>query len=171
MAKKKKNRKKKTQNYEVGYCKPPEEYKWKKGCPSPNPKGRPKKIRTLKEALQVSLSKEVNGRDENGEIKKITCLEALATKTIADAIAKDGPTRRLLFREDLFNLTSKEPEYEFTEDEQRLQEIEKDYGELLHQWAEMTPKTREILCKVIEEELRNILHERFRKEHKNEQYN
>ena len=68
MAKNKKKGKKSPQNYEVGYCKPPEQYKWKKGCPSPNPKGRPKKIRTLKEALQVSFNKEVNGRDENGEV-------------------------------------------------------------------------------------------------------
>ena len=50
--KKKKNKKKKN-TYEVGYGKPPKEYQWKKGCRSPNPKGRPKKIRTLKEALQV----------------------------------------------------------------------------------------------------------------------
>lgn len=33
----------KKQNYEVGYGKPPEQFKWQKGCPSPNPKGRPKK--------------------------------------------------------------------------------------------------------------------------------
>ena len=163
MAKNKKKGKKSPQNYEVGYCKPPEQYKWKKGCPSPNPKGRPKKIRTLKEALQVSFNKEVNGRDENGEVKKITCLEALATKTIADAIAKDGPTRRMLYRQDLLNLTSKEPELEFTEDEHRLVEIEKDYGELLRKWAETPEKVREAMTNLMREQLQEITNENLRK--------
>jgi hypothetical protein len=167
MAKKKKNRKKKTQNYEVGYCKPPEEYKWKKGCPSPNPKGRPKKIRTLKEALQISFNKEVNGRDENGEVKKITCLEALATKTIADAIAKDGPTRRMLYRQDLFNLMSKDQDLEFDEDEQRLVEIEKDYGELLRKWAETPVKIRDAMTNLMREQLRDYSTEKVRKENEN----
>ena len=167
MAKNKKKGKKKSQNYEVGYGKPPKEYKWKKGCPSPNPKGRPKKIRTLKEALQVSFNKEVNGKDENGEIKKITCLEALATKTIADAIAKDGPTRRMLYRQDLFNLMSKEPELEFSEEEQRLIEIEKDYGELLRKWAEVPIKIREAMTNLMREQLQDITNERLRKENEN----
>ena len=73
MAKNKKKKSKKVNaDYEVGYCKPPEEYKWKKGCPSPNPKGRPKKVRTLKEALQISFDKEITIKNEYGEIKKIS---------------------------------------------------------------------------------------------------
>ena len=167
MAKNKKKGKKKQQNYEVGYCKPPEEYKWKKGCPSPNPKGRPKKIRTLKEALQISFNKEVNGRDENGEVKKITCLEALATKTIADAIAKDGPTRRMLYRQDLFNLMSKDQDLEFDEDEQRLVEIEKDYGELLRKWVETPVKIRDAMTNLMREQLRDYSTEKVRKENEN----
>ena len=167
MAKNKKKGKKSPQNYEVGYCKPPEQYKWKKGCPSPNPKGRPKKIRTLKEALQISFNKEVNGRDENGEVKKITCLEALATKTIADAIAKDGPTRRMLYRQDLFNLMSKDQDLEFDEDEQRLVEIEKDYGELLRKWAETPVKIRDAMTNLMREQLRDYSTEKVRKENEN----
>ena len=167
MAKNKKKGKKSPQNYEVGYCKPPEQYKWKKGCPSPNPKGRPKKIRTLKEALQISFNKEVNGRDENGEVKKITCLEALATKTIADAIAKDGPTRRMLYRQDLFNLMSKDQDLEFDEDEQRLVEIEKDYGELLRKWAETPVKIRDAMTNLMREQLRDYSTEKIRKENEN----
>jgi hypothetical protein len=167
MAKNKKKGKKSPQNYEVGYCKPPEQYKWKKGCPSPNPKGRPKKIRTLKEALQISFNKEVNGRDENGEVKKITCLEALATKTIADAIAKDGPTRRMLYRQDLFNLMSKDQDLEFDEDEQRLVEIEKDYGELLRKWAETPVKIRDAMTNLMREQLRDYSSEKVRKENEN----
>jgi hypothetical protein len=167
MAKNRKKGKKKPQSYEIGYCKPPEEYKWKKGCPSPNPKGRPKKIRTLKEALQISFNKEVNGRDENGEVKKITCLEALATKTIADAIAKDGPTRRMLYRQDLFNLMSKDQDLEFDEDEQRLVEIEKDYGELLRKWAETPVKIRDTMTNLMREQLRDYSSEKVRKDNEN----
>ena len=153
MAKNKKKGKKKQQNYEVGYCKPPEEYKWKKGCPSPNPKGRPKKVRTLKEALQISFDKEITIKNEYGEIKKISCLEALASKTVADAISKDGPTRRLLFRLDLLNLVSKEQEVEYTEEEQRLIDVENEYGKLLLQWAEVEPDKREKMARIISEAL------------------
>lgn len=154
MAKNKKKKSKKVNaDYEVGYCKPPEKYKWKKGCPSPNPKGRPKKVRTLKEALQVSFNKEITIKNEYGEIKKISCLEALASKTVADAISKDGPTRRLLFRLDLLNLVSKEQEVEYTEEEQRLIDVENEYGKLLQQWAEVEPDKREKMSRIISDAL------------------
>ena len=154
MAKNKKKKSKKVNaDYEVGYCKPPEEYKWKKGCPSPNPKGRPKKVRTLKEALQISFDKEITIKNEYGEIKKISCLEALASKTVADAISKDGPTRRLLFRLDLLNLVSKEQELEYTEEEQRLIDVENEYGKLLQQWADVEPDKREKMSRIISEAL------------------
>jgi hypothetical protein len=150
--KKKKNKKKKN-TYEVGYGKPPKEYQWKKGCRSPNPKGRPKKIRTLKEALQVSFNKEITTKNENGDVKKISCLEALASKTIADAISKDGPTRRLLYRQDLMNLVSKEQEIEYTPDEQKIVDVQNEYGKLLLQWAETEPKLREIMSRIISDSL------------------
>lgn len=159
-----KNHKKKTKkrDYEVGYGKPPAEYKWKKGCPSPNPQGRPKKIRTLKEALQVSFNKEVNTKTETGEIRKITCLEALATKTVADAISKDGPTRRLLYRQDLLNLNSKEPEMEYTEDEQKIIDVEQEYGRLLRQWAETDKDTRELMAKLLRTQLVELSNKRYK---------
>ena len=149
---KKKNQKKKN-TYEVGYGTPPKEYQWKKGCRSPNPKGRPKKIRTLKEALQVSFNKEITTKNENGDVKKISCLEALASKTIADAISKDGPTRRLLYRQDLMNLVSKEQEIEYTPDEQKIVDVQNEYGKLLLQWAETEPKLREIMSRIISDSL------------------
>ena len=70
MAKKKKQQQKKDSkksNYEVGYKKPPKEHQWEKGCKSPNPKGRPKKITSLKEALQVNLAREIMTQNEKGE--------------------------------------------------------------------------------------------------------
>ncbi len=78
---KRKNKKEKNE-YEVGYCKPPEEYKWKKGCKSPNPSGRPKKIKNLQEALQLSLNKEVNTKDANGVVKKSAASKLLQQKPL-----------------------------------------------------------------------------------------
>lgn len=154
----------KKQNYEVGYGKPPEQFKWQKGCPSPNPKGRPKKIRTLKEALQVSLNTEINTKTETGEIKKISCVEALARRTLADAISNDGPTRRMLYRYDIFNLVSKEPEIEYDKNETELLQVQEEYGKLLKQWAEMPVTVRETLRKILTEALRDILNNKFQKE-------
>lgn len=78
---KRKNKKQKKE-YDVGYCKPPEEYKWKKGCKSPNPSGRPKKIKNLQEALQLSLNKEVNTKDANGVVKKSAASKLLQQKPL-----------------------------------------------------------------------------------------
>lgn len=158
---KKKKSKKERSDYEVGYGKPPKQFQWEKGCKSPNPKGRPKKIRTLKEALQVSFNKEISTKNENGDIKKITCLEALASKTIADAISKDGPTRRLLYRQDLMNLVSKEPEMEYSPDQQKMIDIENEYGKLLLQWAETDPDIREKMSRIISEVLINLSNEQY----------
>lgn len=161
MAKNKKKSKKQKANYEVGYGKPPKEFRWEKGCKSPNPNGRPKKIRTLKEALQVSFNKEITTKNENGDIKKITCLEALASKTIADAISKDGPTRRLLYRQDLMNLVSKEQELEYSPDQQKIIDVENEYGKLLLQWAETDPDIREKMARIISEALIEMSNEKF----------
>ena len=89
---KRKNKKfpKQPKEYKVGYCKPPEAYKWQKGCKSPNPSGRPKKVKNLQEALQLSLNKEVNTKDANGLVKKVTCFEALATKPLLTQFQKTG---------------------------------------------------------------------------------
>ena len=169
MAKSKKKQTKKAKaDYKVGYGKPPKQYQWEKGCKSPNPKGRPKKIRTLKEALQVSFNKEITTKNENGDIKKITCLEALASKTIADAISKDGPTRRLLYRQDLMNLTSKEPEIEYSPDEQTIIDVNNEYGKLLLQWAETDPKVREVLSRIISETLTDLYSEQTNEGENNE---
>ena len=169
MAKNKRKRSKKKKDYEVGYKKPPKDCRWEKGCPSPNPKGRPKKPRSLKEAMQITLNKEINIKNEKGELKKITGAEALVNRTLADAIAKDGATRRMFFKDDLLNLPMKEQEYEYPPDEQKLLEIEKEYGELLHEFAEMGPKFREIHRQRITEELRDksneICREQYRKKY------
>ena len=146
MAKNPKKKSKKS-DYETGYKKPPKEHQFKPGQ-SGNPKGRPKKITSLKEALQISLNAEISTKTETGEIKKITCAEALAKRSIVDAISKDGPTRRMFFRNDIFNLISKEPELEYDEDETELLRVEKEYGKLLKQWAKLSPKLQKCMRKI-----------------------
>lgn len=172
---KRKNKKfpKQPKEYKVGYCKPPEAYKWQKGCKSPNPSGRPKKVKNLQEALQLSLNKEVNTKDANGLVKKVTCFEALATKTVIDAISKDGPTRRMLYRTDLLQMPGKEQEYEQeqiqekehiqeqTENNTQIQAVEKEYGELLKQWAEMDPKIREVFAEQMTQFIQKEFHRRY----------
>lgn len=51
----------------VGYCSPPKETQWKKGGPSPNPKGRPKKkepsshLDDIRKELERPVTVAVNG--------------------------------------------------------------------------------------------------------------
>ena len=120
------------------------------------------KTKELIEAIQSAV------KNENGDIKKITCLEALASKTIADAISKDGPTRRLLYRQDLMNLVSKEPEMEYSPDQQKMIDVENKYGKLLLQWAETDPDIREKMSRIISEALINLCNEKSIREEDNE---
>ena len=161
MAKKKKNnnRNNSKRNYEVGYKKPPEEYKWKKGCKSPNPKGRPKKITSIKEALQINLGKEISSKNENGETCKISCADALVKKTLADAIQKDGPTRRMLYRLDLMNLQTKDQEFEYDENQEKLNKFEKKYHEYVQRWANAPDHITDKALKIFNEILRDLLNQ------------
>src|SRR5258708_6273248 len=46
--------------YKVGPGFPPNEYKWKKGCPSPYPKGRPKKVPSLEPEIKKIFEDALN---------------------------------------------------------------------------------------------------------------
>jgi hypothetical protein len=46
--------------YKVGPGFPPNEHKWKKGCPSPYPKGRPKKVPSLKPEIKKIFEDALN---------------------------------------------------------------------------------------------------------------
>jgi len=48
--------------YKVGPGKPPKEHQWKKGGPSPYPKGRPRKDATLTPDLKKALADALNTR-------------------------------------------------------------------------------------------------------------
>lgn len=163
MAKNRNKRSKKNKEYEVGYKKPPKNTRWQKGCPSPNPKGRPKKPKTLKEAMQLTLNKEINVKNEKGELKKITGAEALANRALADAIAKDGATITMFFKDELLNLPVKEQEFEESPEQGNLAHMEDD--EFMKNYRTMDPKTRESFLKHYTEYLRDKINEISRKKY------
>lgn len=149
-----KQSKKKSSN--VGYCNPPKEYQFKSGQ-SGNPKGRPKKIKSVKEGIEVGLGKNIRIRTENGAIKFITCAEALANKCIADALENDGPTRRMFLQKGLFELNSKEPEMEYDPEEEEIIRVEKTYGSILREWARIPEHLRNSFSKLLTEVLQERL--------------
>lgn len=84
-------------DYEVGYKKPPKHTRWKKGQ-SGNKRGRPKKKlgssdieRAFDEALADSLA--VN---DNGTVRKIKKLKALAIQTVNKAVKGHHQSTNLL---------------------------------------------------------------------------
>lgn len=114
--------------------------------------------KTLKEAIQFELNKETSIKDAQGKTKKVRKLEALASSIVADAIANDGATRRLLLRSDMLNLPSKEQELELPPDEEKMMTVEKECGELLKSFASADPKIRNVLAALITD----ITNEKFR---------
>ena len=164
--KKKKSKKNKEKNYEVGYKKPPKEHQWKKGDPSPNPKGRPKKSKNIKEAIQKVLGEEITTKDENGEVKKMACNDALARKIIKDSILNDGPTRRILLRKDFLIMETKEQEYEVDPEELKtdwgytfasLEEM-KEYEDKLQTFYKMPPDRRRLHQMLIIRALQDVMY-------------
>ena len=93
-------------------------------------------------------------QNEKGEKCKISCAEALAQKTLKDAILKDGPTRRMFYKKELLNLQAKEQEMEYPENIQKEMEVEKEYQDLLKSWAKIPSKIREKLATLLTEQLR-----------------
>ena len=87
--------------YKVGPGFPPNEHKWKKGCPSPYPKGRPKKEPSmkpdLKKALEAALNEKVVITKDRKEI--VLTKAALGIQQLVNQYAKgDRHARRDLFQ-------------------------------------------------------------------------
>jgi hypothetical protein len=87
--------------YKVGPGRPPKEHMWKKGCPSPWPKGRPKKVPSMKPDLKKALE---NALNEKVAVKKgerdVTLTKAtLGIQQLVNQFAKgDRHARRDLFQ-------------------------------------------------------------------------
>src|SRR5258708_25235297 len=87
--------------YKVGPGFPPNEHKWKKGAPSPYPKGRPKKVPSmkpdLKKALEAALNEKVVVTKDKKEI--VMTKAALGIQHLVNQYAKgDRYARRDLFQ-------------------------------------------------------------------------
>jgi hypothetical protein len=86
--------------YKVGPGFPPNEHKWKKGCPSPYPKGRPRKIRSLKPDVKKIFEDALNEQivvtkaEKKIKLSKLT----LGLQLMASQFAKgDRHARRDVF--------------------------------------------------------------------------
>ena len=84
-----------TDDYEVGYGKPPKKSQFKPGQ-SGNPKGRPKKTKDLQKLFALELDKTVKVT-ENGELKRLTMLEAFVRSVISGALKGERDARKMLF--------------------------------------------------------------------------
>jgi len=80
-----------TGDYPAGYCRPPLDKQWKKGGPSPNPRGRPKRSNDL-----LDIAKRVGGLritlTVNGKPTKMTFNEAMVQTAYINYI-RDGSWR------------------------------------------------------------------------------
>jgi hypothetical protein len=87
--------------YKVGPGYPPNEHKWKKGGRSPNPKGRPRKVPSMKPDLKKALESALNEKVVITKDKKEVVLTkaALGIQQLVNQFAKgDRHARRDLFQ-------------------------------------------------------------------------
>lgn|ERR1035437_5017 len=87
--------------YKVGPGYPPKQYTWKKGGPSPYPKGRPRKVPSMKPDLKKALEAALNDKVVITKDKKEIVLTkaALGIQQLVNQFAKgDRYARRDLFQ-------------------------------------------------------------------------
>jgi hypothetical protein len=86
--------------YKVGPGRPPKEHMWKKGCPSPWPKGRPRKVPPMRPDLKKALENALNEKFDvkKGERKVTLAAATLGIQQLVNQFAKgDRHARRDLF--------------------------------------------------------------------------
>ncbi len=81
-------------SYDVGYCKPPEASRFRKGQ-SGNPRGRPRRKRSFAEAVLNAMNSLVRVRDDPE--RKIVGMDAMAKNHAARAINGDIKSAKLIF--------------------------------------------------------------------------
>lgn len=96
--------------YEVGYGRPPQKGRFKKGR-SGNPKGRPKGSKNFKSIVKDELGRPVEIK-VNGQRRKVTQFEAVVMRAVGDAI--NGKPRQMGLIMDLPH------RFGLIEDEERL---------------------------------------------------
>jgi hypothetical protein len=80
-------------SYEVGYGKPPRQYRFRRGQ-SGNPKGRPKGTKNTATLLREILDRKIEVRSGTG-VRKISIREAMLTRFAESAL--EGDTRAATF--------------------------------------------------------------------------
>lgn len=104
---------------EVGYGKPPVHSRWKPGQ-SGNPKGRPKKERSIKKLIERELDRVITIKNR-GKEERITIREAIVRKRVSDALSDPRERHRLIA---MIEDDDSGPDlFETREDEEALQEL------------------------------------------------
>jgi hypothetical protein len=80
--------------YEVGYGKPPKETRFRPGH-SGNPRGRPKRPKSIQERFERELARKVPVRDDD-RVRKIPKIDLWVRRVIADAIQGSHQASRIL---------------------------------------------------------------------------
>ena len=81
-------------SYVVGYGRPPEKTRFRPGH-SGNPRGRPKRPKSIREKFERELARKVAIR-EDGRVKKIPKIDLWVRRVIADAIKGSHQASRIL---------------------------------------------------------------------------
>jgi hypothetical protein len=80
----------------VGYRNPPKGHRFKKGQPSPNPKGRPKKEASIFSAIKVCLGEDLVVTAKDGTKSTMLAAEVIGKKVVGQAASGDISSQRLL---------------------------------------------------------------------------
>ena len=81
-------------DYEVGYGKPPTHSRFRKGQPSPNPSGRPRREPTFLEEFEKELNARVEVQ-EGGRRRRYTKRRLMAKQLVNQAVKGDRTSLRL----------------------------------------------------------------------------
>ncbi len=84
-----------TDEYEIGYGKPPQYTRFQKGK-SGNPKGRPKKKNTTFFDMAADIANKKITVHERGRPKRVKLIEALVSRIFSDALKGDAASQRLI---------------------------------------------------------------------------